>query len=541
MKWNKALTAEEAALIATGLEQHNSFRSVDSEIEEGKKIYGEVLNDSPYSHNLDVGEYEEMSQEQLDEFYAGSAYFNLVSNRKAAEVIYQALIVDVEVALASESNIGSSLILLNAPQTGDGLTTESCTITKASLAKWFHQRNQPEKAELFEVSPIPESQRSAASMKWKVALTAEEAALRITGLSEYHNSLAEIEEALEPRNEPHPESKYWRDWQDLKSDFNEAIDLVSILWDEITHAWKKQELGEGRGSILVLDSWLYNDECCESLSKKGCKVTVESLAAWVSEVGGTDKAKMVHPNFDPKNLDASLTEASFNPKVLKWKKTLSCEEAALLSAGLDDYQSIDAVMRKLQIYKGTNNKFAHILENRLQEAKAVQQALEMEYFCKVGLEDDNGQRFNVDSVLETQAPLVYPGTILDMVRQDVERPLVKPEFTKQSLARWFYSFGDVNKARRIKPDFDPENNFRDESAKLKNSPLNKVTKVSSKTKNSYLRVIQALSKTLLTKGLTGKDSSDAQLILQRLASNSVEAPIGKEALAKYLKEARELP
>jgi hypothetical protein len=56
-----------------------------------------------------------------------------------------------------------------------------------------------------------------------------------------------------------------------------------------------------------------------------------------------------------------------------------------------------------------------------------------------------------------------------------------------------------------------------------------------------LKVIQALSKTLLTKGLTGKDSSDAQLILQKFSSNNVEAPIGKEALAKYLKEARELP
>ena len=308
MKWNKALTAEEAALIATGLEQHNSFRSVDSEIEEGKKIYGEVLNDSPYSHNLDVGEYEEMSQEELDDFQARSAHFNLVSNRKEAEVIYKALIVAIEASLDWESDVDTCVVVLDLGLRGEdgGFSYEGCIITKASLAKWFHQRNQPEKAELFEVSPIPESQRSAASMKWKVALTAEEAALWITGLSEYHNSLAEIEKVLEPHHEPWPETKYWRDWQDLKSDFNEAIDLVSILWDEISHAVEKKEGKDQRGSLLILDSWGYaSAEYFDDgrLCKEKCKVTKESLAGWVySMVGDLDKAKMIYPNFDPDNM-----------------------------------------------------------------------------------------------------------------------------------------------------------------------------------------------------------------------------------------------
>ncbi len=360
----------------------------------------------------------------------------------------------------------------------------------------------------------------------------------ITGLTEF-GSLAEAKEKI--GDEINPYSEYYDYWMEYKAKVDEAVSLKEALWDEIHHAWRKQELGEERGSILALDSWWYNDECCESLSKKSCKVTKESLAAWVYEVGGIDKAKMVYPNFDPKSRGASMTGESFNPQALRWKKTLSCEEAALLSANLGDYQSIDAVMRKLQDYQGAANSFAPILAKQLQEAKAVHEALEMEYYCKVGLEDDNGQRFNLDSVLETQAPLVFPGTILDMTRQNGELSSVKSEFTKQSLARWFYSFGDVNKARSIEPDFDPKNDFRDEATELKNSPVNKATTLSPKTKNSYLKVIQALSETLLTKGLTSKDSSDAQLILQRLSSNNVEAPIGKEALAKYLKEARELP
>jgi hypothetical protein len=375
-------------------------------------------------------------------------------------------------------------------------------------------------------------------MKWKTALNAEEAAIWLHDLGEY-SSLAEAKELI--TDEPYPDSKYWQGWQNFQSNVNEAVSFKEALWDEIHHAWTKQELGEGRGSLLILDSWAYNDEWSESLSKKHCKVTKESLAAWVYEMAGLDRAKMIYPNFDPKNRGASMAEESFNPQVLRWKKTLSCEEAALLSAGLGDYQSIDTVMRKLQEYERTSNSLTPILAKQLQEAKAVHEALEVEHMCKVGLEDDNGQCFNVDSVLETQVPLVFPGTILDMTRQHGEIGSVKLEFTKQSLARWFYSFGDVNKAISIEPDFDPKNDFRDEAAELKNSPVNIATTFSPKTKNSYLKVIQALSKTLLTKGLTGKDSSDARLILQRLSSNGVEAPIGKEALAKYLKEARELP
>ena len=138
-------------------------------------------------------------------------------------------------------------------------------------------------------------------MKWKAALTAEEAALLITDLSEY-SSLAKAKEDLEADREFNPYSEFWQNWHDFNSSFNEAVELKNILWDEIHHAWEKQELGEGRGSILVLDSWHFDDECCDSLSKQGCKVTKKSLAAWIYEMVGLDTAKMIYPNFDPNNI-----------------------------------------------------------------------------------------------------------------------------------------------------------------------------------------------------------------------------------------------
>jgi len=40
--------------------------------------------------------------------------------------------------------------------------------------------------------------------------------------------------------------------------------------------------------------------------------------------------------------------------------------------------------------------------------------------------------------------------------------------------------------------------------------------------------------------LSGKDSTDAQLILKKLALKEIDAPLGEKALGAYLKAAREL-
>jgi|TARA_R110002073_G_scaffold42697_1_gene119254 hypothetical protein len=148
-------------------------------------------------------------------------------------------------------------------------------------------------------------------MKWKTALTAEEAALLITGLSKYYSSLAQAKDDLASNEVTNPYDEYYVDYLNQKANFDEAVSLKEALWDEIRHAWRKQELGEGRGSILALDSWLYNDECCESLCKKSCKVTKESLAAWVYEMDGLYRARRIYLHFDPHNI--SNTKSLKNP------------------------------------------------------------------------------------------------------------------------------------------------------------------------------------------------------------------------------------
>ena len=137
-------------------------------------------------------------------------------------------------------------------------------------------------------------------MKWKAALTAEEAALFITDLSEY-GSIDQLKDQIAV-TKIGPYDPDWHEFWSVKGRVAEAESLEAVLWDEIIHAWTKQELGEGRGSILVLDSWHFDDECCDSLSKQGCKVTKKSLAAWIYEMVGLDTAKMIYPNFDPNNI-----------------------------------------------------------------------------------------------------------------------------------------------------------------------------------------------------------------------------------------------
>ncbi len=158
-------------------------------------------------------------------------------------------------------------------------------------------------------------------MKWKTALTAEEAALFVTGLS-YIGSLAESEELLKGHErfvnscplklrdgEDYTESL--EEFKNLEYRLHEAVKINEAIWDEIEHAWLLQERGEGRGSTLVLDSWCWNGGVDESLSKLGCKASKESLAEWFYEMDGIDKAKMLFPNFEPHNF--SNTKSLKNP------------------------------------------------------------------------------------------------------------------------------------------------------------------------------------------------------------------------------------
>ncbi len=75
--------------------------------------------------------------------------------------------------------------------------------------------------------------------------------------------------------------------------------------------------------------------------------------------------------------------------------------------------------------------------------------------------------------------------------------------------------------------------------KLINSASSTKNEPSTKSKNSYLSTIHALS-TALADGLTNKPSKDAKAIIQILAQKGIELEIGERTLINYLKSAQDL-
>lgn len=60
--------------------------------------------------------------------------------------------------------------------------------------------------------------------------------------------------------------------------------------------------------------------------------------------------------------------------------------------------------------------------------------------------------------------------------------------------------------------------------------------VSSKTRNSYLKLIRVLCDFSID-GLTGRPHTDAEAVIAALKSRGKDCPVGTAALAKYLKDA----
>lgn len=63
--------------------------------------------------------------------------------------------------------------------------------------------------------------------------------------------------------------------------------------------------------------------------------------------------------------------------------------------------------------------------------------------------------------------------------------------------------------------------------------------MSPKTENCYLRTIKALCE-LASNGLTGKDYSDAEIVLAALRAKNIDSPVSSKMMARYLGKAKKL-
>lgn len=118
MKWKSALTAEEAALLSTGLQV---YRTLDA---------------LPYPAPLPPGCHDEEKEQRNTQI-------------KTANEIYEALLQEIYLAdpyeeSATEGVTSPLAIAMRVQQSehDNYIAPEKCTVTKLSLAKWFWQHDQ---------------------------------------------------------------------------------------------------------------------------------------------------------------------------------------------------------------------------------------------------------------------------------------------------------------------------------------------------------------------------------------------------------------
>ncbi|MDC0403732.1 hypothetical protein OAM26_01680 [Porticoccaceae bacterium] len=215
---------------------------------------------------------------------------------------------------------------------------------------------------------------------------------------------------------------------------------------------------------------------------------------------------------------------------MKWKTVLTAEEAALFATGIDGFKSIEKAKTKWvvsQIAPVEGQEVDEELGEKVQVAEEIYEALLAEIIV-ADPSDNQPYLCGATSLLE----------VAMRVQRSEEIDFICPEkctVTKLSLAKWFWQH-DHDIAKKFWPSITEELVYPPQQNQVK--PAINI-EPATKSKNSYLKTIAALSSALIG-GLTGKPTTDAEAVLAALAGKNVEAPIKDKALANYLKEAGEL-
>ena len=143
---------------------------------------------------------------------------------------------------------------------------------------------------------------------------------------------------------------------------------------------------------------------------------------------------------------------------MRWKKYLTASDAALLVTGLTHHRTIEIARRSKfgiqpyfspeQIKDGLKEKWEweqELYEARVQEACDINDALIDEVIIVDPLAPADGINQPEDTVLE----IAYRAETSDGYF-DIDRTTL----TRKSLASWFASLGDIEKAQKIIPDFE---------------------------------------------------------------------------------------
>jgi hypothetical protein len=110
-----------------------------------------------------------------------------------------------------------------------------------------------------------------------------------------------------------------------------------------------------------------------------------------------------------------------------------------------------------------------------------------------------------------------------------------PTLSRQEIAKYFRALGTVGDhySKIAEGTIAPRSILRKDEAAERHS-----LKLTTKTRNSYLTVIDALTKTVIN-GSTGSSGKDAEAAIKAIELFLGEPPVTPKTLAKYLAEARQ--
>ncbi len=313
-KYKKGFTPLEAALIAVGLENHKEIPSLNQQQSLSKKKRDELILPSVQKlnigHNETVLEAQEILKALEDETIL--AYQALRGEKIKTElVIYAEWYTD---------------------ETQEDIVLERTKLTKDSLALWFTNIGEDEKANKFSKT-INNKSKPISINKFNKGFTAEHCALIATGLENYNdiNTAVKADDEESQALAQQACDAHIDFWYDVDTDPNlennsvlVAIKLKEVLCDEIEIAYECHiynqtviefaEIGKIQTPPSQLTdieiyklSFLSNDGG-EDLDVENTKITKSSLANWLWVNGHEDLAKNVQSN-----ITELMNEKTTNP------------------------------------------------------------------------------------------------------------------------------------------------------------------------------------------------------------------------------------
>jgi hypothetical protein len=243
---------------------------------------------------------------------------------------------------------------------------------------------------------------------------------------------------------------------------NEAMDIIKALKEETWRAHEYEQSSSNQSSCLEIYISMYNQKFNGVFDTDYSQLTKASLAKWFEEVGEVDISKKFK---EPEKVIA------INP----FKQAYTAEHAALISVGLNTYDSIDLAIE-------SSSYQSELIGQAQREVERGGEYTDFE--VDPLLEDDSiSNAINIKGALIDEIKLAYKWEEFNLTAQDYDEIGINPNtitpnsytdiiihqealnedkkinyfstlVTKESVATWLWNNGQYNYATNVLPNIE---------------------------------------------------------------------------------------